>query len=347
MIIKTIHGSPGTKYIREAVYSCVDILREYREFRDSPDDGKFTDVMDLLDNNCTSPYQKAEAAKIAFIHLKYQKTTSLLLAILLNPDLLTEEESFPATSHNATAGNTASAVNKLYGFTAFSESDEMEKVLTSMKTCPPAGVVTEIETDGAIRSCDIYQLCPWCRYRKATAIYRKLRPLLQTGRKITVVHVKNLVDGSHLDNEFGHDNHKKLMDAWRAKNKYVGGYTITLPEWHMLHDYQDTGSLADYSLTLNTYVIAITDESDHIKAFHNCAPATLDTSFFLSNPSTPEWKANIGGLRDALKSVMKHPLQMLAAQHALDFPFQIETVIQARSYFESTVLGKARESGLD
>jgi len=339
------------------VYCSVYSLEEYRSFKEDQQAARFEELRKMLpDRRNVSNYEINEIAKVAIIHQRYQRTLNLLITIANNPDLLFEK-------FIQKKGVVDPVENPLYGFSEFMEPKDSLKKLASMKACPPAGVVEKkkeinlaghaaplkpgdhsTEKEENLYHCDIYQLCPWCRYRTTSRMYPKLNPLLTPNRKIVVVQFKALVDGLHPDMDYGHDNHKKLMDAWRSKNEYVGGYTITLPEWHALHDYHDKGALPQHSMTLNTYVILITEKSQTVKPFHQCTPSTLQHPNYLTVPTTLEWKANVGGLRAALKFVMQHPLQMLTTKHAPTFPREVETVFNTRSFFEKAPLGEARLS---
>jgi hypothetical protein len=337
MKITGIHQSKHSRPVREAVYSGVYSLREYQAYREDPRQENFlTEERKMVDmKNTRNQYLIDETLKVALIYRRFRRVCNLLLKIANNPDLLKEEYTLSDKLGNLTP-------NGLFGFYGFSDNIPQKKLMTtlaSMKTCFPAGVITDMEDDR--RSCDIYQLCPWCRYKATTKIYQQLRPMLSRSRKIIVSGFLNKANEIPMDLEIDNEVRHQLTTGWRKKNKLMGGYTITLPEWHALHDISNPRALPCYSLSFNTFMVAVAENSEEVKAVHHCTDSKSTEIYAIATPML-QWKANAAGLQAALGYVMKYPTQLLATRHACTFASEIETVISARPALGRSSFGEAR-----
>ena len=136
--------------------------------------------------------------------------------------------------------------------------------LNRVKSCLPLGVTREPRNN---MDCEVYSVCPWCRFRKAKQIMETLHELLPQARQLSYITLTAPV--MFIENpQDHHESYAAITKSLcKKRNLFVGDFVVTVPRWRPIFR---AGELESFCFCLETTIIGLSEEPTELPMPEDC-----------------------------------------------------------------------------
>jgi hypothetical protein len=187
---------------------------------------------------------------------------------------------------------------------------DMENVLSRVRDCYPAGAEVDLPNR---HYCDKYAACPWCRFRLAEEIGRKLEPHLKKSGGLAVIKITR-PDPFEFVSPDEHSDYTKLITTMCKKKKpklFLYDAVVTVPNWYRNYLY-DTEKRWVFSK--DTSIIGILPKGAAALPLPEevLSPKAREDMAFCGASSWNIMQPTTANLRFALGYAMRYPVGLLS-----------------------------------
>lgn len=204
------------------------------------------------------------------------------------------------------------------------------KSLYSLLHCTPnQGVGISPARQG---NCDLYRLCPFCRYRKTRELFLAFKPYLSEGKKLAVTSFLTPMEELHPEYPVIGDAHSVIGKAIRSKRDWICDVLITQP-YRIFHDEGKP------EMFWKSYLVAVVEEDAALPVIEDLCPGSIAGAEMLSDGVVREYEPTLAGLSNALRAVMGYPGWLLRHEHDNRFLYDLARVLIPFNVFKMATHG--------
>lgn len=181
-------------------------------------------------------------------------------------------------------------------------------------------------------NCDLYRMCPWCRYKKTRELFLTLLPYLSSSKKLAVTSFMTPMEGMSSEYFANSDAHSVIGEAIQKNRDWICDILITLPYRVYLND-------GDSEMFWRTSLVAVAEEDKAVPSIEDLSPSSIPGARMISDGTVCFYKPTLAGLSAALRPVMGYPGWPLRHEHNRQFLCDLARTLIPRDVFRMATHG--------
>lgn len=311
--------SGENRYVHTAVYGVVENIPEFQELSKNPRCWVGNRVRNYDPNNDLS----RAAARISYIYTRVTNNWLAAIKALSGSEVPVDRIEYLLRLDDVVI---PSEIPKL-------TEEQMRRCLKGLYNllhCTPnQGVGISPVREG---NCDLYRLCPFCRYKKTRELFLAFEPHLSEGRELAVTSFLTPMDELHPGYPVSSDVHSVIGKAIRSKREWICDVFITQPFRKYFVD-------SEPEMFWKSSLVAVKEEGAELSSIEDLCPNEIKGAEMISEGVSRGYNPTLAGLSTALRPVMGYPGWLLRHEHDKRFMYDLSRILIPTNVFKMAFHG--------